>query len=58
MDLEYGLNNWTLVAEDEYIEDSIYPGIITGEFIGQEKNKKVMKKVRKRAIERCKNIYE
>lgn len=51
MDLEYGINNWSLIAEDEYIEDPIYPGIVTGEFIGKEKNKRVMKKVRKKAIE-------
>lgn len=50
MDLEYGINNWTLVAEDEYIEDPIYPGIVTGEFIGQEKNKNTMNKVRKKQL--------
>lgn len=58
MDLEYGINNWSLIAEDEYIEDPIYPSIVTSEFIGQEKDKKVMKKVRKRAIESLKNLYE
>lgn len=58
MDLEYGINNWTLIAEDEYIEDSIYPGIVTGEFIGQEKDKRVMKKIRKQAIERLKDFYK
>lgn len=55
MDLEYGINKWSLIAEDEYIEDPIYPGIVTGEFIGQEKDKKVMERVRKRAIEQLKN---
>lgn len=58
MDLEFGINNWYLVAEDEYIKDSIYPGIVTGEFIGQEKDSKVMKKVRKRSIENLRNIYK
>lgn len=58
MDLEYGINNWSLIAEDEYIEDPIYPGIVTGEFIGQEKDKKVMKKVRKMTIEQLKNFYQ
>lgn len=58
MDLIHGIDNWSLVAEDEYIEDPIYPGIVTGEFVGQEKDKRVMKKVRKRLIERLKNLYK
>lgn len=58
MDLEYGINNWSLLAEDEYIEDQNYPGIVTGEFIGKEKNERIMKKVRKRAIERLRNLYK
>lgn len=58
MDLEYGINNWSLVAEDEYIKYPKYPGIVTGEFIGQEKTPEVMKKVKKRAIEGLKNLYK
>lgn len=58
MDLEYGIDNWSLVAEDEYIDVPNYPGIVTGEFIGQEKDQRVMKKVRKRAIERLQNLYK
>ena len=58
MDLEYGINNWSLVAEDEYIKHPKYPGIVTGEFIGQEKTPEVMKKVKKRAIERLKILYK
>ena len=58
MDLEYGINNWGLVAEDEYIKHPKYPGIVTGEFIGQEKTPEVMKKVKKRAIERLKILYK
>lgn len=58
MDLEYGADNWSLVTEDEYIKDPIYPGIVTGEFIGQEKNPEVMKKVRKQAINRLRNLYK
>ncbi len=58
MDLEYGINNWSLVAEDEYIKYPKYSGIVTGEFIGQENTSEVMKKVKQRAIERLKNLYE
>lgn len=58
MDLEHGINNWSLVAEDEYIKYPKYPGIITGEFIGQEKTPEVMKKVKKRAIEGLKYLYK
>lgn len=58
MDFEYGINNWSLVAEDEYIKVPKYPGIVTGEFIGQEKTPEVTKKVKKRAIERLRNLYK
>lgn len=50
MDFEYGINNWSLVAEDEYIKYPKYPGIVTGEFIGQEKTPAVMKKVKKERL--------
>ena len=49
MDLEHGINNWSLVAEDEYIKYPKYPGIVTGEFIEQEKTPEVMKKVKKKS---------
>lgn len=57
-DLEYGFDNWKVLFEDEYIKDPKYPGIVTGEFIGQKKDANVMKQVRKRAIERIKNNYK
>jgi hypothetical protein len=57
-DLEFGIDNWEVFTEDEYISDSVYPGIVTGEFIGQKKDKEVMKKVRKRSIENLKNKYQ
>lgn len=55
-DLEFGIDNWEIIAEDEYISDSIYPGIVTGEFIGQDKIKKT-RAIKKRMIENLKNIY-
>ena len=55
-DLEFGLDNWEIFAEDEYISDSIYPGIVTGEFIGKDKTKKT-RAIKKRMIENSKNIY-
>lgn len=54
-DLKYGFDNWELLFEDEYIKYPGYPGIVTGEFIGQKKDAKVMKKVKERTIERLKN---
>lgn len=50
-DLEYGMDNWQIIFEDEYIEDPIYGGIVTGEIINVEKDEKTMKKVRKIAKE-------
>ena len=58
-DLKYGFDGWQLLFEDEYIKHPKYPeGIITGEFIGQKKDEKVMKQVKKRTIEMLKNKYE
>ncbi len=56
MDFKYGVNNWSLFAEDEYLKYPKYPGIVTGEFIGQEKTPKVMQKVRKIAIDELRNL--
>lgn len=58
-DLKYGFDNWQLLFEDEYIKYPKYPeGIVTGEFIGQKKDEKVMKQVKKRTIGMLKNKYE
>lgn len=57
MDLKHGINNWELLFEDEVIDVPGYPSVITGEFIDQEKDEKVMKMVRKMAIEKLKNLY-
>lgn len=57
-DLQFGFDNWELLFEDEYIKDKVYPGIVTGEFIGQTKDAKIMKQVRKKAIERLRNNYK
>lgn len=54
-DLKYGIGNWELVSEDEYIKDDNYLSFVTGEFIGKSKSKKAIKK---RLIENTKNIYE
>lgn len=56
-DLKYGLGNWELLFEDELLEYPRYPSIVTGEFIGKEKDEEVMQKVKKRSIEQLKNFY-
>ena len=58
-DLEFGIDNWQIVAEDEVIDVDRYPNFVTGEFIAQDKSNPLVKqKMKKRAIEHIKNIYK
>lgn len=57
-DLEFGVGNWEIFAQDELIEVLGYPSIVTGEFIEKDKNNSlVKKKIKQRAQENLKNIY-
>lgn len=56
-DLKYGIGNWKLLFEDEVLRYSKYPSIVTGEFIGKEKDAETMQKIKKRSIERLKSQY-
>ena len=59
MDLEHGIDNWSLVAEDEFIELPNCLDVVTGEFIDKNKeNPVVQRKIKKRAIEHLKNSYK
>ena len=58
-DLEFGIDNWQIVAEDEVIDVPGYPNFVTGEFIAQDKSNPLVKqKMKKRAIDHIKNIYK
>lgn len=56
-DLKYGIGNWKFLFEDEVLQYPKYPSIVTGEFIGKEKNPETMQKIKKRSIERLKSQY-
>lgn len=56
-DLKYGIGNWEFLFEDEVLQYPKYPSIVTGEFIGKEKNPETMQKIKKRSIERLKSQY-
>lgn len=55
-DLRYGLDNWDLISEDELLNYPRYPSIVTGEFIDQEKDEEVMEKVRKKGIQKLRDM--
>ncbi len=55
-DLRYGIGNWDLVCEDELITYPKYPSIVTGEFIDQEKDEVAMEKVRKKGIQKLRDM--
>lgn len=58
-DLKFGIDNWETIFEDEIIDVSGYPSIVTAEFIGKNKNNpRVKEKIKKRAIENVKRIYK
>lgn len=57
-DLKYGLGNWELLFEDEVVKYPGYTSIVTGEFIGKEKDEEVMQKIKKISIGRWKNFYD
>ena len=58
MDLKVGIDKWSLICEDEFIDVPNYPSIVTAEFLEQDKqNPIVKKKIKKRAIEHLKSIY-
>lgn len=56
-DLKYGIGNWEFLFEDEVLQYPKYPSIVTGEFIGKEKNPETIQKIKKRSIERLKSQY-
>lgn len=56
-DLKYGIGNWNLLFEDEVLQYPKYPSIITGEFIGKEKDPETMQIIKKRSIEQLKSQY-
>ena len=56
-DLKHGIGNWELLFEDEVLQYPRYPSIVTGEFIGIEKDAETMQKIKKRSIERLKSQY-
>ena len=37
-DLKFGIDKWKMIFEDEIIDVSGYPSIVTAEFIGKNKN--------------------